>query len=238
MKGITIRARAIAMGAALLLTAGRGAMAQWGVNSYGVLEGDTKQTYMVLGGLSASPAGRGLKPLVGLQAYYLTFDAGSSRTNEFNFHPSVGVVNSVEHGAYYATIGYAFSSKDNNNVAIPVATGVRGKGVVLSAGADWSTPPGPMAYQALASYNFGSESFWGRGRATARVARSGTTTTRFGGEVALNSGTGYQSWEPGLVMTWMTDAGTSWGIGAGAKIIDNGGNAAYARIEFGFPVAR
>ena len=46
MKGNTIRVRAIAMAAALVLTAGRGAMAQWGVNSYGVLEGDTKQTYM------------------------------------------------------------------------------------------------------------------------------------------------------------------------------------------------
>jgi hypothetical protein len=238
MKGKTNRVHAIAIATALVLTASRGAAAQWGASAYGVAEMDTKSTLLLLGGLSAAPKGHGWKPLLGLQAYHLGYDGGSSRTNVFVVRPSIGLENSVEHGAYYASIGYAFSNKDNNTPG-PVVASDRGEGVVLSGGADWSTPPGPWAYQALGSYNFGSESFWARGRATTRIgATSGTTTTRFGGEVAFLSGEGYSAWQPGLVMTWQTDAGMSFGVGAGVKIVDNGGSPAYFKVEFGFPVVR
>jgi hypothetical protein len=238
MKGTKTRARTIAIAAALVLTAGRGASAQWGANAYGVAEYDTKETLLLLGGVSASPKGPGVKPLLGLQAYHLGYDAGKSRTNVFVVRPSVGIMNSVEHASYYASIGYAFANKDNDAIAPAVVASDRGSGVVVSGGADWSTTPGPWAFQTLGSYNFGSESFWARGRALTRIGSGNPTTTRFGGEVAFLHGEGYQALQPGLVMMWQTQSGASFGVGAGVKMIDNGGTPAYFKVEFGFPVIR
>jgi hypothetical protein len=238
MKGTKMRARMIAIAAALVLTASRAATAQWGANAFGVAEYDTKQTLLLLGGISATPKGHGVKPLLGLQAYHLGYDAGTSRTNVFVVRPSIGIMNSIEHASYYASIGYAFSNKENNVAGPAVVSSDRGKGVVVSAGADWSTPPGPWAFQALGSYNFGSESFWTRGRAMTRIGSGGPTITRFGGEVAFLHGTDYQAWQPGLVMTWQAESGMSFGVGAGVKLIDNGGNPAYFKVELGFPVIR
>src|SRR5947199_276783 len=80
-------------------------------------------------------------------------------------------------GSAYRTIGYAFANGDLGT-GVPVAGSAIGKGVVLSGGLDsWGTG-GPLGYQALGSYNFGSKSFWGRGRVTTRVSQNGPSQMR------------------------------------------------------------
>jgi hypothetical protein len=214
------------------------AAAQWSVGTYGVAEYDTKQTLLLLAGASASPKGLGVKPLVSLQAYHLGYDNGSSRTNAFTVRPAVGLINTYDGGAAYASIGYAFTNNDITGA--PVAGATSGKGTVLSAGWDMWGTGGPLGSQALASYNFGSESFWGRGRLTTRVSQNGAAHTRIGGEVAYLSGPGYSAWQPGGVFEFHTASGNVIGLGAGAKIAGsgNGGNAAYFRIEGYVPLAR
>lgn len=222
----------------LLAVAGaRDVAAQWSAGTFGVAEYDTKQTFLALAGVSASPKGQGVKPLIGLQAYYLTYDAGSTRKNSFTVRPSVGLTNNYGQGDVYATVGYAFAS---NNDEGPVVASDRGDGTVVSAGWDhWGVGVGaPLAYQVLGSYNFGSESFWTRGRATVPMSQSGSSSTRFGGEVAYLSGRGYSAWQPGAVLEFHMPQGQILSLGAGAKLINNGGNAAYFKVEGYLPLGR
>jgi hypothetical protein len=210
----------------------------WGTNGYGVAEADTKQTLLLLAGLSVSPGGRGWSPLVSLQGYYLTYDAGNSRTNETVIKPAIGVHNGFENGGASFTVGYAFSNRDNNTGG-PVVAAERGRGVVVSADVDLNPRTSAWDFQGLSSYNFGSQSFWGRARTTTRLGSGSGTATRIGPEVAYLTGTGYWAWQPGLVMTWMTQSGHSVGLGAGAKFANGtNNNAAYFRLEFGLPLFR
>jgi hypothetical protein len=225
---------------ALLLTIsafGR-ATAQWTVGSYGVAEYDTKETLLLLAGVNASPKGLGVRPILGLQAYHLGYDAGASRTNVFTVQPQVGLGNNYNGGNVYGSVGYAFT---NNDIAGgPVAGATAGEGVVVNGGLDYWGTGGPLGYQAMASYNFGGESFWGRGRVTTRVSQNGQSSSRIGAEVAYLNGTGYSAWQPGGVFEWHTPGGAIIGLGAGAKIVGtgSGGNAAYFRVEGFLPLAR
>ena len=90
----------------------------------------------------------------------------------------------------------------------------------------------------LGSYNFDSESFWGRGRVTRRIASAGQAQKRFGGEVAFLSGSGYSAWQPGAVFEMHNGRGGILGLGAGMKFFEGGDNAVYFKIEGVVPVAR
>ncbi len=235
MQYMCARVRCAAIAAILSLAAVREAAAQWSATSFGVAEYDTKQTFMPLAGVSASPRGLGLKPLVALQAYHLSYDGGTSRTNVFAITPSAGLINEYNGGEVYATAGYEFS---NSEVGGPVVSGVSGRGTVLNGGWDhWGTS-GPWAYQALASYNFGSESSWERGRITHLLAQHGASSTRLGGEVAYMSGQGYSAWQPGGVVEWHMSRGQILILGAGPKIQNAGGSAMYFKVEGVLPLAR
>jgi hypothetical protein len=221
---------------ALTLSAFTSASAQWTAGGYGVAEYDTKQTLLLLAGVSASPRGGGIKPLVSLQAYHLGYDNGSSRRSVFTVRPAAGLTNGYNGGAVYGTVGYAFT---NNEVSgTPVVGSDVGEGVVASAGWDYWGTGGPLGSQVLGSYNFGSESFWGRGRVTTRVSQKGASSTRIGAEVAYLSGPGYDAWQPGGVFEWRLPSGQAIGLGAGAKFAGSGGNAAYFRVETYLPLAR
>jgi hypothetical protein len=237
MNGTTGRTRILALTLCLGIMAGRAdpAGAQWHSTGYGVAEYDTKETLLLLAGISATPGGRGWSPLLSLQAYHLGFDAGSSRTNVFTVKPAIGLRNGMENGSVSATVGYAFSNRETER---PVVSSDQGDGVVTSVGLDWTPRGSAWQSQLLGSYNFGSESFWTRGRATTRVGAGGETITRFGGEVAYLSGTNYQALQPGLVMSWQRQSGSTVALGAGAKFIEDGGTAAYFKLEFGLPLFR
>jgi hypothetical protein len=220
----------------LCFGAAKQAVAQWTAVSYGVAEYDTKQTLLLLAGVSATPKGMGLQPVLSLQAYTLGYDVGSSRTNVFSVRPAAGLGYNYNGGDIDGTIGYAFSN--NKTSTGPVVSTDRGQGVDIAGEWDhWGTG-GPMGYQALGSYNFGGKSFWGRGRVTTRVSQHGAASTRVGAEAAYLSGPGYSAWQPGGVFEWHAAGGQILGLAAGGKFANSGGNAIYFRIEGLLPLLR
>lgn len=235
MNGKNARLNALTLAVILSVAGARHAAAQWTAGTYGVLEGDTKHTALALAGISASPKGMGFKPLISLQAFYLTYDAGgvSGRHNVFEVRPAVGAAYDYGRGDFSGTIGYSFANEDAPGFA--VATD-QGSGTSLSLDWDhWGAGASePLAYQALYSYNFGTKSTWTRGRVTTRASN----TVRIGPEVAYLSGTGYSAWQPGGVIEWHMPKGEVVTIGAGAKILHPGGNAAYAKLEGYLPIGR
>jgi hypothetical protein len=237
MNGTNQRVKTLVIALSLILVARNGAAAQWTAGTFGVAEYDTKQTFLALAGLSTSPTGAGVKPLLSLQAYYLTYDAGTTRKSTVTVRPAVGLIDSYTGGDASLTVGYSVAT---NDLAGGVVTSDRGKGVVVSGGLDhWGAGASePWAYQALASYSFGSESFWTRGRLTTRASQNGSGGTRVGGEVAFLSGTGYSAWQPGGVLEFHMPGGQVMTLGAGAKLINKGGNAVYFKIEGYLPLAR
>jgi hypothetical protein len=215
--------------AGLMIALATPAQAQWKASAYGVAEYDTEETLLLLAGISAGLGGGSITPRVGLQAYHLSYDAGASRTNVMVFKPSVGVGMGMAGGSAHLMVGYAFSDKDT---PVPAVVGAEtGSGTVLSGG--WERTGTGLGFQGLASYNFGSENFWGRGRVTTPMGGM-----RVGAEVAYLSATGFSMVQPGGVLLWQTASGKSFGIGAGAKIPDEGDTAAYFKLEGGIPIIR
>lgn len=222
-----------------LLSAGT-ASAQWHATGIAVAEYDTKQTLLLLGGVSASPGGKDIAPVLGVQAYHLGYDNGSnSRTNNFVIKPYVGLKKGYDGGEVGANVGYSFSNKDVSGFVSSVVPD-EGDGVVVGANWDyWGRGNDPMGYQLLGSYNFGSEGFWGRGRVTRRISAAGASQRRFGGEVAYLSGTGYSAVQPGAVLEFHDPKGNILGLGAGMKFFGNGqGNAVYFKVEGVIPLMR
>ena len=236
MNGKTRRWGAFATSVVLCLGAAQAAAAQWTAVSYGVAEYDTKQTLLLLAGVSATPKGMGFQPVLSLQAYALGYDVGSSRTNVFSVRPAAGLGYNYNGGAFSGTVGYAFSN--NKTTTGPVVATERGQGVDVAGEWDhWGTG-GPMGYQALGSYNFGSSSFWGRGRVTTRLSQHGAEQTRAGVEAAYLSGPGYSAWQPGGVFEWHAAGGQILGLAAGLKFPNTGGNAVFFRVEGLLPLLR
>jgi hypothetical protein len=79
---------AAAMVALILATPAQG---QWRATGLGVAEYDTDGALFLLAGLSASPGGRGLSPIIGVQGTHVGFDNGPGRTNVFAVKPYVGL---------------------------------------------------------------------------------------------------------------------------------------------------
>ncbi|MEO5568889.1 MAG: hypothetical protein ABIR92_10375 [Gemmatimonadaceae bacterium] len=211
------------------------AQAQWRTTAIGVAEVDTKETLLLLAGLSASPGGQGLHPIIGVQGYHLGAAATGGRSNAFVVKPYAGLGSGYNGGAVHGTLGYAFSNKD---IPVPTSTGDTGDGVVIAAGWDhWGTGS-PWGHQVLGSYNFGSEGFWGRGRLTRKISSTGAAQRRFGGEVAYLTGTGYSGVQPGAIFEMHNGRGGILGLGAGMKFFENTENAVYFKVEGVLPIAR
>jgi hypothetical protein len=215
------------------------AQAQWHATAIGVAEYDTEAALFLLGGISASPGGRGIKPLIGVQAYHLGFDNGPSRTTVFTVKPYAGLANNYGAGNLYGTLGYAFSNRDQSGAIRTTSSNDIGEGIVVAGGWDhWGTG-GPWGHQILASYNFDSENLWTRGRMTRRISMNGQAQRRLGGEVAFQVGDGYTAWQPGAVFEIHNPGGSILGLGVGVKLI-NGANVTpvYFKIEGVLPVVR
>ena len=233
MTTVNIRRTLLAAAFALALPAAAGA--QWNSTAIGVAEYDTDETLLLLAGVSASPGGMGIAPLIGVQGSHLSYDVGTSRTNVFTIRPYAGLRSGFTGGSLYGTVGYAFSNREEDEGA-PVAAD-RGSGVVASAGLDYWGTGGRLGYQALGSYNFGSESYWTRGRVTSRVGSS-TPGMRVGGEVAFLGGDGYSAWQPGAIVEWHNASGRILGLGAGMKLYEGGDDAFYVKLEAVLPLIR
>lgn len=238
MKGTIAQRSAAVLGAVLISMAPASANAQWSSTVVGVAEYDTEQALLLLGGISAGPGGLGWKPRIGFQTYYLHFDSGVS-TSVVVAKPYVGMRNAFTGGSFGVNVGYAFSDKDRDFVTGAFVPEAEGDGVVVSGGWDqWGTG-GPMGYQVLGAYNFGSEAYWGRGRVTRRIGAASSTgrQRRFGGEVAFLGGDGYSGVQPGALVEFHNGNGRIFGLGAGMKFIE-GSDAVYFKAEIVLPLGR
>lgn len=212
------------------------ATAQWSATAIGVAEYDTDETLLILGGISAGPSGMGWAPRLGVQAYHLGFGE-NNRTSVVVVKPYVGVRNSFNGGSASINVGYAFSNKD---FEAPVIASETGDGVVLSGGWDYWGTGGPFGYQLLGSYNFGTESIWLRARGTQRLMqRASGGQTRLGAEVAyLSDNDGFSAIQPGVVLEMHGGNGGIFGLGAGMKFFEGGGDAVYFKVEGVLPLLR
>lgn len=236
---INLKRRAMIGGAGLMLLASAtGASAQWTASTVGVAEYDTNETLLLLAGLSASPAGAGWAPLVGLQGYRLSYDVAGRKTEVWSVRPYAGLRNNFPGGSAAFTAGYAFTNKDQGTIPFGTLVADRDDGVVLGGQLDYWGTGGPWGYQALASYNFGGESIWTRGRATRRIRETESGSIRLGGEVAYLAGENYNAVQPGGVLEWHAGEGRILGFGVGRKLVSKGDDATYFKIEAVLPLLR
>jgi len=218
-----------------LVVAAAPMQAQWHATAIGVAE-MTGQYPMFLAGISTSPGGRGISPLLGVQGYHLQYAATGGRTSVFAVKPYLGLIDNYGTGDLYGTLGYSYSNKDTPVAS--VATNDIGRGVVVSGGWDHWGSGTPWGHQVLASYNFDTEGFWGRGRETRRIWQNGSAQRRLGGEVALLTGDGYTAWQPGAILEIHNGRGGILGLGAGVRLQDPGSSNAYFKIEGVLPIIR
>ena len=213
--------------------------AQWAPTFYGTGEFDTNETALLLAGVSVSPTRVGWGPLLGVQTYWLRYPLGTSNRSVWAVQPYAGIANNFGTGLFAIRVGYNFEDGDDDEVVtesgapVSVATG---DGVEVGTQLEyWGT--GSLSGQAIATYNLGSETFWGRGRVLAPLgARVGTGGVRLGGEVALLKTDGFQSISLGPILQFQAGRGLNIGLGVGRRIQD-GDDATYFRAEFAaFPV--
>lgn len=223
---------------ALLAIAGtpRPAHAQLGWTFVGFGEFDTDDVFLVLGSVSVSPRRPGWSPVGGLSVHWLQYPIGSTTANDRRtvtaIVPSVGLKNSFGTGAFLVRAGYSITNRKNFNEAVPAFTAEgNDDGVVTSAQLDyWGR--GEWMNQAIASYNFGSQSFWGRGRLGHRILSFGSSSSlALGGEAAYLNSTDYSATKVGGFLGFTPGPGTGLEFSVGRKFGQaNASDATY----FGF----
>lgn len=207
---------------------------------FGAYEIGDDDVSLALLGAAWSPGGLGWKPFVSVVGYNLQYDAGIADVNRNVILPTIGLQHTMATQSVNFGVGYAFADEDNEDDAIVPVAAPSGDGVVGSFGWDYWGLTNTRAAQVLASYNFGDQFLWTRGRYSQRL----TTTSPLwvGGEVALLGGG--DDPRPGAEDVWLTQFGPTLeyrfnpqfrlGLSGGLKVgIDNyGDTGAYGRIEF------
>lgn len=217
----------VSLGLALALTVSP-ARAQ-GV--FGAAEMDDDDVTLLLLGAAWSPGGLGWKPFGSVVGYNLRFSSGVADLSRNVFVPTIGLMNTRQDQSVSFGVGYAFSDDDDDT---PFLVGAQsGDGVVGSFGWDyWGT--GNRMAQVLASYNFGNEFLWTRGRAA--VPLTPTSPLWVGGEAGILGGGDPSAYiaQFGPLVEWRFNPQFRLGASAGLKVgVSNvTGNAAYGRLEF------
>jgi hypothetical protein len=196
------------------------AHAQLGVTVVGVGEFDTDETYLVLGSASVSPRGRGWTWIAGVSAYWLQYpiiginDATRSVTS---VTPSVGIKNNFGTGSASFRVGYSFKGDDDDDFSPIAFNEGGGNGIVNTAQVDyWGT--GSISAQGIASYNYGSESFWGRARLAKRLFNVGAGGISLGAEAAYLDGEDYSATKVGGLVMFNAGPGTQLNFAVGRKM--------------------
>lgn len=209
------------------------AQAQLGWTMVGVGEFDTDDVYLVHAGVSVSPRTEGWTWIAGLSAHWLQYpigglDADATRSITAVV-PTVGIKNAFNGGSFSARVGYSFSDRDDDS-AVPVFTEAGSDGIVNTAQLDyWGS--GSWAAQAIGSYNYGSESFWGRGRLGKRLFSVGDAgSVSLGGEAAYLTSNDYDATKVGGVVMFNPGRGTQLNAAVGRKL-DDGDDATYFTFE-------
>lgn len=218
--------------AAAALTWTTAAGAQWSGSIYGAAEYDTNNSNMLFAGMSMSPAGSGVVPTLGLQGYRLSYESGSARTTVYQIKPAVGFRAPFSVGSVNANIGYAFTDKELPGVAVGTSTD-QGEGVVLAGGINLRPSSARIEWEGLGSYNFGSESFWGRAQASRPIRQTPTGAWHVAPQLSFLNGQGYSAIQPALMLNWRANQGMSWGAGVGYSIPNAGDNAVVFKLTAG-----
>jgi hypothetical protein len=221
--------RAVAIAAAFLSFAGlaKPAHAQLGWSFVGVGDFDTDNVYLVLGGVSVGPQRAGWAPVAGVSAYWLQYPAGTGTQSFVTVTPTIGLKNNFHTGDFIGRVGYSFSGKND----IPIVNAqASGSGVVTEGQVDyWGT--GAMSAQGIADYNFGSSSFWGRGRLGFRFAKWTNGSASIGPEVTYLNSNNYSATRVGGVLGINPGLGTQLNAAVGRKMADGGNDATYFTFE-------
>lgn len=137
---------------------------------------------LLLGQVSAHRAGLGLMPVFSLQSYTVLVDGGD---NTYAVSPGVGLRYRASGGAIQGKVGYSWRPDDEGG-GVPFFEGGEA-GVTTSVHGDyWGR--GAYGLQGIASYNWGSEYLWSRGRGTLRLAELGDGSSIHGGAEAVWQG--------------------------------------------------
>ena len=205
--------------------------AQWTGSVYGSAEFDTNSTNLLFAGMSVSPGGGDVAPIFGLQAYRLSYKSGSGTTDVFVVKPSAGLrFHLSPEASANLSIGYAFANKNFPGTSVSSAAD-QGDGVVLSGGLDLSPAGSRVKWEGLASYNFGSQSFWGRVRAPIKPNSSESGSVSLAPEVSYLNGSGYSAVQPGAVVLWQSNSGFGFGAGVAINMPNQGNNATVFKVE-------
>lgn len=213
---------AVAMVGVSFAAVAKPAHAQLGTTFVGVGEFDTDNNYLALAGVSVSPRRPGWSWIAGVSGYWLQYPTGTdTHKNVTGITPTVGLKNSFNGGSFSARVGYTFTGS-SSSLGVPIFSSEGGgKGVVNTAQLDyWGS--GAVSAQAIGSYNYGSESFWGRGRLGARIARWNDGAVTIGPEVAYLSGDGYSFTRIGGVLGLNPGPGTGINLAIGRKLAGEG----------------
>ncbi|HEX7239305.1 MAG TPA: glycosyltransferase [Longimicrobiaceae bacterium] len=183
------RASGLLGGALALLAAAPAAVqAQLQPVVYGAAEVDTEDLAIFLLGASVNTTNPGLGFVGGVMGYSLTIPSGVDETSSLlGFQPYAGPRWGWATGAVQATAGYLFLQQDEEDEGEGGGFGGPSgneEGLVTSLQANyWGT--GAQTAQAIASYNWGAEYFWGQLRG---LQRMGAGPFRFGAEVVGQTG--------------------------------------------------
>ena len=195
---------------------------------FGAAEFDDENTsFFLLGATLPIGGGLGWHPYVGVSAYHLRFE-GLGTTNRNVVVPYLGLTKTMSDGSFGGSVGYAFADED-----APVAFVGAESGDGLVTQVHWNHwGSGRHALQLLGSFNFGTEFFWTRGRASKPL--TATSPLWVGGEVALMGGESVTLMQVGPTIEYRFNPQFRLGGSAGFKPVLSGGSgsAVYGRVEF------
>lgn len=212
-----------AIAAIALIVAAAPADAQWETSFVGVGETAGDDVHLLLGQISAHPGGTGWMPAASLQTYWVSYPGGST----WSITPKVGARYRASGGAFQVKVGYSFKNPSEDDTSEPTTPFFEGSnnGVSTSVQADyWGS--GAYGLQYIASYNWGSDYLWNRGRAILRAAQGDFGSVHLGGEAVWQgeleaepgrNGEKYRSTQVGPVMQWVTAGENILVLGAGWK---------------------
>lgn len=224
--------RSILAGAALALTLSSTRADAQAIFGAAELDSDDVAFFM-LGG-SWNPAGMGLKPFISVVGFNLRISPNGGTLTRNVVLPTVGLINVMPDQSLQVGVGYAFSDEDvNDPLLIPAESG---EGVVGSFGWNYWGTTGRRAAQLLASYNFGQEFLWTRGRFA--LPLTPTSPLWVGGEAAIFGGGDADQYiaQLGPTIEWRFNpqfrVGASAGVKLGLSNVPGFGSPAYGRVEF------
>ncbi len=217
-------------------------MPQFHPSFYGSAEADTRQTQFYLLGMYLGEGKAGWSPYLNVNGYSLHYPKAGTHQTLSAIAPTVGLAYAGRSGG--VSFGGGYTWVNNEDPGAPGAEGGGSNGATASVGAYHNgSGDRPVHTQLLSNYNFGSQYFWARGRASVPFGISSDHPARIGAEVVGQSGgkdgrtSNSFQFGPTLEYAWTPSFRTTGAIGyKSVKASDFAGreSATYFKIEFSF----